>query len=335
MQSSFYYGLATKNKGGANLDVAEAIDIQQSEEESQSELSNSGASSDSSEDNDSESSDSSSVGNENDVLLDEQNNTRDDIGGGWAIYFDEQHRAEYYFNHVTGVSQWHRPSIPDHLQKRRSTGASWLSSNRDTAIMPVSAGAVSYKPAVPQNEYENDGHNDYWEGDDLISSDDEEEDKNDPDRIRSKADIHSAVNFYVLSLLFQVVVIEGPLCALEGFFKGIFYLAQGTVALLLKSIGLQTSQGRSDIMHGKIVHGLELIAVSATLLLPGGVLFAYKDLIKAWRDGRLARSAKVDDWVISAIPSFLGEVDSRKLKMISSGQGGYATNVRSLHSARA
>ncbi len=255
---------------------------------------------------------------------DEESDNQDEplvLGQGWAVYTDENSGHPYYYNNNTGISQWEPPNLGG-----RSAAAVQplvhLLQQRVTKTQTRSFDASS-----------SDEDSEDLSGDESEESNDDTSDGevDDPDFISSQSDVESAVRFYVLSSLFHVIFIEAPLASLEGIFRGGFYTFVGMVSLFLATIKRQND---SSILRTKaIVHsGLQMLTAGFLLLIPGFLLFAYKDMIDAWKQGRLAKSAKVDDWAMGSIPSPLGQVDARQFMSITRGQGAYATNVRNLRS---
>jgi len=205
----------------------------------------------------------------------------------WTAYVDESSGYPYYYNKLTGQSQWEKPSVVQHRRHFWSAAS--------TAIQP-------YNSSFEAPTYSSDS-------DDEIDNDE---------------DVQKAVNWYVRSSLFHVVFIETPVAALEGFFKGLMYIMIGITYFMVYPL-----RGSDSLYKGRVLlrDGVRLIAAGLTLLIPGAGLFAYKDLVAAWRDGRLVQGAKVDNWYMTGIPSVVGTVDSRLFRTFSSGQGYYAINV--------
>ncbi len=307
------------------------------------------------------------------------------LGDGWAVYTDERTGCPYYFNHLSGASQWHRPVIAGKLLKRPSA----------ITVQPAASAAVS--KGNNQEEEQEEAHpspgsvsEDEEEQEEQGSEEDADEDGSadeyaagalsdcdaelDPysarareqeqdslleggpgadagagqgaEVIRTEAELSSAVRFYVVSSLFHVAVIEAPLGALEGIFVGLARALLGVAALLaalarhaLERAGVLAAAGVDsrvvaprlrDILRGRVWAGLQLCAAGVTLLVPGAALLPYRDMIASWREGRMERSVRVDDFSLLSVPSLLGPVDARRLRTFARGQGGHAKNVRSL-----
>jgi hypothetical protein len=305
------------------------------------------------------------------------------LGDGWAVYTDERTGCLYYFNHLSGASQWHRPTIAGKLLKRPSA----------VSVQPA-ASAAAYKNNNQDEEQEEgpgsgsgseeDGGDEEEDGSDEDADEDGSDDNDEAgaasdsdaerdldasraserereylldggagadagqtaDVIRSEAELSSAVRFYVVSSLFHVALIEAPLGALEGIFVGLARALLGLAALLvalaryaLERVGVLATAGVDsrvvaprlrDILRGRIWAGLQLCAAGVTLLVPGAALLPYRDMIASWREGRMERSVRVDDFALLSVPSLLGPVDARRLRTFARGQGGHAKNVRSL-----
>mmetsp|Transcript_33730 Transcript_33730/g.54123 ORF Transcript_33730/g.54123 Transcript_33730/m.54123 type:complete len:287 (+) Transcript_33730:83-943(+) len=243
--------------------------------------------------------DEGSSGDDDDVGEEKMGLLKGNEAPGWAEYTDEKSGQPYFFNHVTGESQWHRPlSEVSTAQKRKSVVKSWFQKN-ETAIQPFSS-----------NEYDKLGQS--------------EEEDDDVEDLETQGDVDSAVNYYVLGSLFHVVMFEAPIASLEGIFRGMFQFFVGIGSLLLVLSGHRSFERSRALLRDSF----ELFFAGLTLLVPFGVMFVYGDFYRAWRDGRLAKSVRVDDWKIQGVPSILGRIDATKLYTIARGQGSYATNVR-------
>lgn len=264
-----------------------------------------------------------------------QSHEGEDIGAGWTRYIDTQSGHEYFFNHVSGASQWHRPKlgppqirhatsvqpVSAHQVFPRQEGDNYMISKRHTGMKNLEA----------KRYFSGDDSNASAEGSDLDSDEesvdmsDVDADVEDADFIRGKSDVVRAVNFYVWSSIFHVVCIEGPAAAFEAFFRGFYLLLTGAV--------LTAAQQPYALGRGRMKQGLRLLIAFLTLLIPGSLLLAYSDLIRAWKDGRLARSAHVDDWTLGTLPTLAGPLDAHILRVVSLGQGANARSLENIYPA--
>jgi len=233
---------------------------------------------------------------------DKQNETME-YSEAWSRQLDSRSGKTYYLNSVTGEARW---TLPSHSGARRRLA------QFTRKVQPF--------PGRELKELLKD--------ESLSSEDDEDADEDDADAIRTQQDAEKAVDFYMWSSIFHVVVIEAPLASFEGFLCGFYALSVGIFLVLVSKLPLKNKATTEAEAHEKIKHGASLFAGAASFIVPGVALIAYKDMLKAWRDGRLISSARVDDWQIGKIPTILGDVDARMFRAVVYGQASHARNVR-------
>jgi len=240
-------------------------------------------------------------------------------GSPWSVEFDPNYRAYYYFNGVTGASEW----IED-FEEAMSSDAERVEielTNLAVSQIEESKKAKSNKrqkskksqkqSKMVENSSDDDDDDDDEDGD----QDDGAIDTNDgieliSDAARLAADTQGALNSHKRCLLVNACLCEAPLAAIEGLCRTAAFTLFAAISLLLAAF----TMGALWVRRAKACAREAALTLAATfsLLVPFIVCFVYRRF-----DGD-------EDWDLAPLPTVLGWVDAQRFTTFALGGGSYA-----------
>lgn len=219
-------------------------------------------------------------------------NIKFDEDSSWSRHYDEKFGSWYYFNDLTKESLWEEETEIELSKVQQNSKPAIVKEKKARKELK---GFAKYMKSKSNQDHFDDEEN-------LLNPVPEDNPTNDEMR------------FVRLSLC-NAILLEAPLCFLEGLFRVI-----ALMVLFLASYCFNDSWDVSKIMkRTRILKDITLTITASTLvLIPGYIYFIYRN-----------HSAH-EKWQISAIPTFLGPVDPRRFGTVTIfGFGRFATN--SLH----
>eukprot|EP01039_Chlorochromonas_danica_P007048 gene7048-7794_t len=189
---------------------------------------------------------------------------------GWTRYFDSTHSAYYWYNHSTGESQW--DDYDNHPEQESGE-------ENDTASIEM----VNLIQEHQQRE-------------EVAESSMEEEDLSPMD---------SDTRAYCIFIWINIVLVEGPLCVLEGIVRAVVLSVVALLVAVMASCRLlpRSRAWKIEVTIAKDI--LLTIAAATTLLIPGSIIFIYRKM------------SFQTSWSLCPLPTFLGAVDCRRFSTVT------------------
>ena len=135
-----------------------------------------------------------------------------------------------------------------------------------------------------------------------------------PEQRKVHDNTRRAIAIYSRCLCIHALLIEGPLCIIEGIIRIAIFLTLGIIILIVSLFTLKWLKP-----YGLLFIKESLLTLSAILtitLLPGSVMLVYR-----WYHDE-------NDWDLAPIPTIMGWVDARRFITFTNGTGSLAKNVK-------
>jgi len=123
-----------------------------------------------------------------------------------------------------------------------------------------------------------------------------------------------AIAIFSKCICIHALLVEGPLCILEGIIRSAIFFALGLIMLLISFFALKWLKPYSILFLNESL--ITLSAVITITILPGSVMLVYR-----WYHDD-------DDWDLAPIPTIMGWVDARRFITFTNGNGLFAKNVK-------
>ncbi len=234
----------------------------------------------------------------------------------WVRYFDSDAHAYYWYNHANGESHWDdqisrgETVVDDDYRTRLIEDADHVTS-KDLNVNHSASGyahpATKVKLKVKRKEKKSSF---------SMPSSEEVDKEKDNEHVES-----SEIQYYRRFTICSALLIEQPLCLVEGFLRIVFLMAAIIFACLYNGIFWSKEGFRLKNIYRRIIKDLLLtIAVLLTVLLPGTILCVYKQFNTE------------REWRLNGFPTIFGDVDSRRFATITIfGAGSHAVNATAIY----
>jgi len=238
-------------------------------------------------------------------------------GSPWSVEFDPNYRAYYYFNGVTGASEWiEDEEVLSCDAERVEIELTTLAVSQIEESKKKAKSNKKQKSKKSQKEstmVENSTDDD--DDDDNGDQDDTAIDTNDgieliSDAARLAADTQGALNSHMRCLLVNACLCEAPLAAIEGLCRTAAFSLLVAISLLFAAFTMDALWVRRAKACAR--EALLTLAATFSLLVPFIVCFVYRRF-----DGD-------EDWDLAPLPTVLGWVDAQRFTTFALGGGSYA-----------
>jgi len=226
---------------------------------------------------------------------------------GWIRCFDDAHNQHYYYHLESGESRWDPPDeFLDSFKIKKEEGT-----NQDATFSTSTKPSEEKSPkGAKNNSLEIEANASSKRAESVTGKFPSPQ----ATPTYTKDGVPSAVQQNMKRLFyFHILCCEGPATFFETLLRSPGYFIGG-LAIFLS--GLFTCNQELHTLGCRwLREALLFFASAATLFLPCTVLFVY-------RDYRIN-----EDWMLCALPTFVGWVDPRRFYVLCRGQGDVATNA--------